>query len=120
MSQVLVVTDSDAVSDLLVLTLGRMAFDVTVKNVGRDGVTHFREQGADIVVTDLDQPVRGGIDAIRELKKDFPDAPLLVLVGADQADVAEQEGWAATSTLIKPVAAEDLLRGVRSILDGNA
>jgi DNA-binding NarL/FixJ family response regulator len=46
---------------------------------GREAVEQFRAHRPDITLMDLQMPVMGGSDAIAAIRKDFPDARIIVL-----------------------------------------
>jgi CheY-like chemotaxis protein len=48
---------------------------------GAQGVTAFREQGADLVLTDILMPDKEGIQAIIEIKQERPDTIVVAMSG---------------------------------------
>ncbi len=53
-----------------------------------EGLQLLREQAFDVVLLDLGLPDSNGIDAVRDVRKECPDVPLIVLTGLDDEEVA--------------------------------
>ncbi len=62
----------------------------TVVNAQRlaEGLQCLREQTFDVVLLDLGLPDSTGIDAVRDVRKECPEVPLIVLSGLDDEEVA--------------------------------
>ena len=46
---------------------------------GKIGLKLLRENGADLVITDLVMPEKEGIETIRELRRDFPHVKIIAI-----------------------------------------
>jgi DNA-binding response OmpR family regulator len=78
LAHILVIEDDDQVRDMLQETLEDAGYEVVVASDGADGITHFREKRADLVITDILMPIVNGVEAIRELRKDVPDLKIIL------------------------------------------
>jgi DNA-binding NarL/FixJ family response regulator len=68
---------------------------VAEANNGREALEQFRTHRPDITLMDLQMPVMGGSDAIAAIRKEFPDARIIVLTtysGDAQAERAFKAG----------------------------
>jgi CheY-like chemotaxis protein len=84
---------------------------------GRDGLSLAREGQPDVVVTDLIMPDKEGLETIIELRRDFPDLPIIAMsgsgLGSHYLKAAEKLG--AEKTLAKPFMMEELVQAVREV-----
>ena len=86
---------------------------------GREAVTRFRELKPDIVLMDLAMPVLDGVGAIAAIRKESPDARILVLTtydGDENVFRALENG--AKGYLLKDCSTTDLLAAIRKIHGG--
>lgn len=75
----------------------------------------------DVILLDLQMPRRSGIEAIREIKKAWPEASILVLTsfgGDEEVFPAIQSG--ALGYLLKDSAPQELLQAVRDVYEGKS
>jgi len=71
---------------------------------GRQAVAKFNKQTPDPALIDLRMPVLDGISALREILKENPDAPIIVISAAGQVSVAIEAIHAgAWDYLVKPI-----------------
>lgn len=85
----------------------------------REALTLVREQSMDMVVLDIDLPDGSGLDLLKELKREHPRLPVLILsiYPEDQFAVRSLRAGAA-GFLSKDAAPEELVKAVRKILGG--
>jgi CheY-like chemotaxis protein len=119
---ILVVEDHDDTRDVLDILLRTEGYEVTLASDGQDGVEKYRQRPADIVLVDIFMPRKNGIDTIRELVRDFPDA-VCIAMSADgdplrrnALEFAREAG--ARLTLRKPIEPWVLLRTLEGVVTG--
>jgi DNA-binding NarL/FixJ family response regulator len=86
---------------------------------GREALEQFRKHHPDITLMDLQMPEVSGIDAIRTIRGEFPDARIMVLTthaGDFQVSRALKAG--ARAYLLKGLMREDLLETIRAVHAG--
>lgn len=86
---------------------------------GREAIEQFRAHRPDITLMDLQMPIMGGSDAILVIRKEFPDARIIVLTtysGDAQADRALRAG--AYGYLLKSMLRKDLVETIRAVHAG--
>ena len=86
---------------------------------GREAVAQFRAHRPDVTLMDLQMPVMNGTDAILAIRKDHPDARIIVLTtysGDAQAVRALKAG--ASGYLLKNMVRKELVETIRSVHDG--
>ena len=120
MDRILVIDDDDQVRSMLTEALGREGYKVTDAPDGNEGMKLFREQGADLIITDLIMPDKEGLVTIMELHRDFPDVKIIAISGGGRMAPGEYLGIAekfgAHRILAKPFEREELLAAVSDLL----
>ena len=121
MTRILVIDDDEAIRSLIKTLLGRKGFEVQEAPDGVVGTRIFRENPADLVITDVFMPEKGGLDTIVDLRKDFPDVKIIVMSGGGSTMSADgclllAKGLGVQRTLFKPLRMRELLEAVESAL----
>jgi DNA-binding NarL/FixJ family response regulator len=86
---------------------------------GMQAIKSFRELRPDVTLMDLQMPILNGVEAIGRIRKDFPDARIIVLTtyaGDVQALRAMRAG--AAGYLLKGALRRDLLDAIRAVHGG--
>jgi len=86
---------------------------------GREAIEQFRAHRPDVTLMDLQMPVMNGSDATLAIRKDFPDARIIVLTtysGDAQADRAFKAG--AYGYLLKSMLRKELVETIRAVHSG--
>jgi two-component system response regulator HydG len=79
MARILVADDHDAVRDGMVLSLTRLGHEVLGVKGGAEAIAAYRKRAADVVVTDLRMVPVDGIEVVRRVREEDPDATVLVV-----------------------------------------
>jgi DNA-binding NarL/FixJ family response regulator len=86
---------------------------------GRQATTMFRELLPDVALIDLRMPVLSGLDAVRAIRSEFPNAGIIVLTtykGDEDAYRAIKAG--AQGYLLKGMPNHELLAAIRAVHSG--
>lgn len=124
MAQILVIDDDDQVRTLFRMILERAGYQVEEAADGRSGARKFRENPADLIITDIIMPEQEGIQTILELRRDFPDVKIIAISGGGTTpsgtylDLANRLG--ARRTFSKPIKRQQLLDAVEQVLAGES
>jgi two-component system, NarL family, response regulator LiaR len=98
--------------------------DVTVVGEatnGQEAVAQARTLRPDVIILDLVMPRKDGLEAIRDIKAENPEARILVLTSfTDDDKVLQAIKSGASGYLLKDSPAEDLLRAIRAVWQGDA
>ncbi len=118
MTHILAIDDSRTIRSLLTVTLEGAGFEVTTAVDGVDGVKKFKEQHADLVITDVNMPNKDGFGVIEDIRASDTNrgVPVLVLTtesGPALKDRARKAG--ATGWIVKPFEDESLISVIRRL-----
>lgn len=119
--RVLCVDDHPVVLDGLSLLIDRQN-DMQVVGSATSGelaVEMFHDLRPDVTLMDLRLPVMNGIEAIRQIRRESPDARIIVLtMYHGDEDVCQALEAGAATYLLKDTLAEDLVQVIREVHDG--
>lgn len=93
--------------------------EITEVENGNQLLKEIRKQKFDVVISDLSMPGLGGLDALKQLKEEFPKQPVLILSMHPEDQYALRVLRAgASGYLNKEIAGEELVKAVRQITSG--
>ena len=100
--------------------LERAGHNVRVAADGDMGISLYRAEPADLVITDLIMPEKEGIETIQELREDFPEVRILAVSGGGMVDpngpLSDAELFGADASLAKPFSVDELREAVAGLL----
>ncbi len=116
---VLSVDDSASIRQMVSFTLESAGYKVVTAVDGRDALQQLKNQGVDMVITDLNMPNLDGLGLIKDLRtqKDYKFTPIVFLT-TESEDSKKQQAKAAGASgwIVKPFQQEQLLAVVRKFL----
>ncbi len=130
MAKILVIDDDKDVRKALELVLSRAGHDVVLADRGEPGLERLREDGADLVITDIIMPGIDGVAVVNSIRAEFPGVPVVVISGggnvepekfdpgaiATTAYLASATRAGADRTLTKPFERQELVEAVETLL----
>lgn len=120
MGRILIVEDDKAVRALLRQILERAGHEVTDAGNGQEAIARYRDNPADLIITNILMPEKEGLETIQELRRNHPGIKIIAISGggqigpADYLDIARRFG--ARRTFSKPFDRKELLRAVDELL----
>ena len=119
MKRILVVDDDSELRQVLAQTLVQAGYEVATAANGRQASALYRSQTPDIVITDMYIPDKDGLEALMELRGDFPEIKVIAISGAVSKDNVLQVAsiLGAACTLVKPFEPAELLRVVAQLAE---
>ena len=118
MKHILIIEDEEQVQGLLRTMLENAGYAVSVAGDGVAGLAAFRQNRADLVVTDIMMPEKDGVETIREIRKTSSQVKIIAITGYrgpfNRLPAAEYVG--AQKTLVKPFRKAQLLEAVEDLL----
>jgi DNA-binding response OmpR family regulator len=122
MPKILVIDDDMPVRDTIVRILERKGYRVLVAADGVHGLRMFRSEQPDLVITDIIMPEKEGLETIREIRDQRPDAKILAISGGGRIGNMDFLAFAgklgASEIMPKPFDPTDLVDRVARCLDG--
>lgn len=121
--QIMVVDDHHIVRQGLVALIGTLP-DMKVVAEAADGVQaveSYRKHRPDITLMDLRLPTKNGVDAIIEIRREFPGARIIVLTTFDgDEDIYRALQAGAKGYLLKGMNADELTEAIRIVHAGKS
>src|SRR5210317_2488783 len=120
MALILIIDDEPQIRSMLKLMLERDGYEVAEAPDGIEGIRVFRQNPAELIITDLIMPNKDGIGMIFDLKKEFPNVKIIAMSGGG---LNKPEGYlrgakklGAAYTLTKPIDRDEMLRTIKDVL----
>ena len=86
---------------------------------GEDAITLYREHKPDVLVIDWRLPGISGVDAVKEIRKEFSDAHIMMLsVYEGEEDVYQALKAGASAYVLKSADREEVLTAIRAVHKG--
>ncbi len=117
MAKILIVEDDLQLSKLVRDWLKLERHEVEVVNDGQEGLNRLKAYEYDLIVLDLELPVIGGMEILREFRSTGKKTPVLILTGrstVDDKEVGLDSG--ADDYLTKPFHAKELTARIRALM----
>ncbi len=109
-STLLVIDDDTIVRESIVAYLEDSGFAILEAENGEQGLQVFRDSSPDLILCDLRMPIMDGLSVLRQVRKESPETPFIVVSGAGvMADVVEALRLGASDYIIKPIVDLELL-----------
>jgi two-component system chemotaxis response regulator CheY len=115
---VLICDDAVFMRTMLSDILSNAGFSVVGQaQTGAEAVTKFKELQPDLVTMDIVMPDMGGIEAVRKIVADYPDAKILMCSAMGQQSlVVEAIQAGARDFVVKPFQPSRVLEAVQRVL----
>ena len=117
---VLVVDDEPMIRDFVAKVLTRNGFACRTASDAGEAVTSAMDRAPSLVVTDIRMPGKDGSWLLSELRKRWPQMPVIMLTAVSEAKQAvECLKAGAQDYLLKPIDIQELLTSVQRGVEGN-
>ena len=124
MKRILIVDDKATSRELFRTVLERQGYAVTEAANGKEALEKVRAQAPDLILLDLQMPIRNGYEVLGELRQDaaYATLPIIALTAsAMQGDREKALAAGFTGYLAKPVTLSHLREEIQRLFDpGNA
>jgi len=116
--RILVIDDEALMREYVEEALLRAGHEVTSVSNGPEGIDALKENGCDVVVTDLKMVPMDGLEVLRLTKQESPDTHCIVMTayGTIETAVAALKGG-ADDYILKPFAPDELELAVTRVLE---
>jgi len=115
---ILVVDDEEIICQQLQRLYTYSGYKVEVTHSGEAALERLEKRDIDLMVTDVRLPGISGVDLTMEIKKNYPDVPVIVITGHAAIDCAvEVLKSGASDFIVKPFGAEAIQESTRAALE---
>jgi len=111
--RVLLVDDEEQFLDVLSQRLGTRGIDAETSTSGEEALVKIKSRKFDAIVLDVMMPGIGGIETLKQIRKEYPELQIIMLTGqgsVDKAVEAMKEG--AIDFLEKPADINKLMEKI--------
>jgi DNA-binding response OmpR family regulator len=116
-TRILVVEDDDTIARGLVAALEHERFQVRHTADGESALAALREEVPDLILCDIMLPGIDGLAVMREVKKDHPDTPVIMLTArTDEIDRVMGLEMGADDYVTKPFSVREVIARVKARL----
>ena len=114
--RILLVDDERSIRESLSKILGAENYEVVLAENGHEAIEKYGAQRIDLLILDLNMPVKNGWDTLDWLVKIDPVLPVVIITGrSNQRALAEAAG--ADALMEKPLDVPLLLQTIRELMD---
>lgn len=117
--KVCIIDDDPNLREIYLMKFNQEGFDVSLAINGEEGMQSIREKRPDIILLDLQMPVKNGVEVLQELEADseLSKIPVIILTNIDNEDAFREVGKFETrfyliKSLTTPQKAVDYVREV--------
>ncbi len=117
--KVCIIDDDPNLREIYLMKFKQEGFDVSLAINGEEGMQSIREKRPDIILLDLQMPVKNGVEVLQELAADseLSKIPVIILTNIDNEDAFREVGKFETrfyliKSLTTPQKAVDYVREV--------
>ncbi|MDD5674792.1 MAG: response regulator [Chitinivibrionales bacterium] len=108
--RILVADDDSAMLDIIAEVLRKQGHCVTTVNNGAQALEMILINDYDCIITDINMPVMGGVEAVKAIRESDPDTFILLISGeAEKTEIKEALSNGADKFLAKPFSNDALL-----------
>lgn len=119
MARILIVDDAKFMRMTLSNILKKAGFEIVGEGEnGKDAIRLYREFQPDLVTLDITMPEMSGLEAVKEIKREFPDAKVMMCSAMGQQKmVVEAIEAGAKDFIVKPFDEARVVDAIRRILE---
>jgi len=118
--KILIIDDEEMMRDTIAMMLEDGDFEIRGAADGNIGLRELETYRPDLVITDIIMPNKEGIETILEIRRKWPDLPIIAISGGgrtsnmDFLEAAKKFG--ANETLHKPFTVDEIVAAVCRLL----
>jgi DNA-binding NtrC family response regulator len=110
-ARILLIEDDPAIANTLRRILVDEGYEIVVETTGEAGLVRAKQNGFDVVITDLKLPGLSGLELVRELHPEQPRLPILMMTAHGTTETAiEAIQSGAFDYILKPFEMPELIK----------
>jgi len=115
-NKILIVDDEEDVRDVIAIALSDMGYEVYTAGNGEEALLSYKAVRPPIVLTDIKMPGMDGIELLRKIKLENPDAEVIMATGHGAMDLAIMSlKYEAADFITKPINIDVLEVALRKV-----
>ncbi|MDH5762246.1 MAG: response regulator [Nitrospinota bacterium] len=118
--KILIVDDEEIVLETIGDDLIEAGFDVKKAKNGIEGVSQFKQETFDLVISDLRMDEMDGLGVLKEVKRLSPKTPVIIITGYPSSKVAKEALLLGASDIImKPTGFGEIFKAIHQHIDSS-
>lgn len=117
MARILIMDDDASVRTALKNLLVQEGHEIAEAPNAAEGARIYSTTPTDLIITDLLMPERDGVEALLELRSQYPDIKTIVISGDAPEFLPLVEDLGAQKTIAKPFKNADVINAVNDLLN---
>ena len=102
--RILVVDDEKNIRNMLSRHFRFLDYDVSVAGNGQEALDIMADKRYDVIISDIEMPIMGGVQLLREIRKQYPMAHCIMITGyVTMANILECMRHGADTCVFKPL-----------------
>lgn len=115
---VLLVDDEEDIREVIGMSVEDMGYRVLLAENGKEALEIYRRRLPPIVMTDIKMPIMDGIELLQRIKRENPDAEVVMITGHGDMDLAVRSlKHEATDFITKPINVDALEIALKRVRD---
>ena len=92
--RICIIDDDNDIREIYLMKFNLEGFDVVAARDGEEGLRMIREKRPDVILLDLQMPVKNGVEVLEELRKDekLSKIPVVILSNIDTEEMFHEVG----------------------------
>jgi DNA-binding NtrC family response regulator len=118
--KILIVDDEEIVLETMGDDLVEAGFDVKKAKNGAEGISQFKQETFDLVISDLRMDEMDGLGVLKEVKRLSPTTPVIIITGYPSSKVAKEALLLGASDIImKPTGLGEIFKAIHQHIDSS-
>ena len=114
------IDDEEVIRSVVRQLLTQAGYEVTEAFDGEEGIRFYRQAPADLVIVDIEMPIKSGWEVIQELNHDFPDIKFIGMTGHELNSLPRLEELGVSHVFTKPFSMKKFLETVKGVLEAGS
>jgi two-component system OmpR family response regulator len=116
--RILIVDDEPTVADALSEAVRHQGYETALVHRAADSVAAIRSYRPDGIFLDLVMPGMSGLEVLRQIRREWPDLPVVVVTGfPDDKDAEEARRLGIVAVVEKPLIIKNLTAVLENLTD---